>query len=311
RAQLGLLRLLFKAGDAAALINVHDAEAITLARVNKNGGQRDVSACGQVLVHHELVIHFVNVIAGEDDHMLTLLAADGINILVNGVGCTQVPVFAYALHGRQDFNEFTQLARHHGAPAFTDVAIQGERLVPREDIHPAQVGVDAVGERDVDNAVVTAEGERGLGRAARQGVEAFPGAAGQQYSESILHRVQGQIQRGTGLATELFMLAEKRKPGAAWATPGAKQRRSGHAASSTLMRSDFRKRTSWALMLNSGSTFFRRELTSSGASSWASSSRRLKPMVASSTRKMSNPSSLIFAITCAIWSDSEREPLMA
>src|SRR5262249_35893746 len=44
------------------------------------------------------------------------------------------------------------------------------------------------------------------------------------------------------------------------------------AASSMLMRSDFKKRTSWAVMVNSGSEFFRRELTSSGEGVRASSS---------------------------------------
>ena len=84
------------------------------------------------------------------------------------------------------------------------------------------------------------------------------------------------------------------------------------AASSTLMRNDFGKRTSLALMTNSGFGFpFLRVPTSSGEAGAPSSSRRLNPMVASRTRKISNPSSLILVITCAIWSDSEREPLMA
>src|SRR6476469_703363 len=76
-----------------------------------------------------------------------------------------------------------------------------------------------------------------------------------------------------------------------------------------LMRSDFRNLTSWALMLNSGSPVFLRVPTSSGAA--ASSSCLLKPIVASSTRKTSNPSSFILPIACAICSDSESDPLMA
>src|SRR5215831_9348900 len=49
------------------------------------------------------------------------------------------------------------------------------------------------------------------------------------------------------------------------------------------MRSDLRNLRSWALMLNSGSPVFLRVPTSSGAG--VSSSCLLKPMVASSTRK--------------------------
>src|ERR1044071_558023 len=105
------------------------------------------------------------------------------------------------------------------------------------------------------------------------------------------------------------MLAENRNPGAALLSAGTVSRGTGYEASSMLMRSDFRNLTSWALMLNSGSPVFLRVPTSSGAA--VSSSCLLKPIVASSTRKTSNPSSLILAMACAICSDSESDPLMA
>jgi len=54
-----------------------------------------------------------------------------------------------------------------GAPAFADVAVEAERLVLREDVDVAQVRVDAVGEGDVDDAILTAEGDGGFGAIAR------------------------------------------------------------------------------------------------------------------------------------------------
>src|SRR5262249_43176783 len=163
RAQAGALGLLFKTGDAAAAVDLHYAEVVGLTGINEDGGQGHVGAGGVVLVQHGLVVHFVDVIAGQDDHVLALLAANGIDVLVNGVGGAQVPVLAHALHGWQDLDELAQLPRHHRAPAFADVAVQRKRLVLGEDIHAAQVGVDAVGERDIDDAVVAAEGHGGLG----------------------------------------------------------------------------------------------------------------------------------------------------
>ncbi len=47
-----------------------------------------------------------------------------------------------------------------GAPALADVAVEGERLVLGEDVDVAEVGVDAVGEGDVDDAVLAGEGGR-------------------------------------------------------------------------------------------------------------------------------------------------------
>ncbi len=46
----------------------------------------DVRTRRDVLLEHFLVIHFVDVIAGEDEDVIRLLAADGINVLVDGVG---------------------------------------------------------------------------------------------------------------------------------------------------------------------------------------------------------------------------------
>ncbi len=62
-----------------------------------------------------------------------------------------------------------------------------ERLVLREDVDVPEIGVDAVGERDIDNAVLAGEGDRGLGSIASEGKETFAGATGQQNTKRISH----------------------------------------------------------------------------------------------------------------------------
>src|SRR5207248_4923829 len=98
------------------------------------------------------VVHFVDVIAGKNKNVLGLLGADRINILIHGVGGALVPRLADPLHRRQHFDELSHFATDD-VPAFTDMAVQGKRLVLGQDVDPAQVGVDAIGERDVDDAV--------------------------------------------------------------------------------------------------------------------------------------------------------------
>ena len=139
--------------------------------VGRNGqrGQRDFGVGLLVVVQHAAVVHLVDVVAAEDDHVLGLLAADRIDVLVHRVGRAHVPVGAGALHGRHQLEELAQLLRHNARPAFADVPVQRERLVLREDIHAAQAGIDAVGKRDIDDAVVSAEGNRRLGPVPRQG----------------------------------------------------------------------------------------------------------------------------------------------
>ena len=80
-------------------------------------------------------------------------------------------------------------------PAFADVAVERERLVLRQDVDPAQVGVDAVGERDVDDAVLAAKRNGRLGAIARQRKQPLTCATGQQYAESVFHLLHNSESR--------------------------------------------------------------------------------------------------------------------
>ena len=159
-----------------------------------------------MLVEHQPVVHLVDVIAREDQHVLGLLGADRVNVLVDGVGGAQVPVLAHPLHGRQDLDELAQVAGHD-VPALADVAVQRQRLVLGEDVNVAQVGVDAVGERDVDDAVVAAESDRRLGAVAGQGIQALPCSSGQQHSQRVFHLASASMTiQGLGDAPRVDFL---------------------------------------------------------------------------------------------------------
>ncbi len=140
-----------------------------------------------VVLQHPAVVHLVDVVAGKDDHVLRLLAADGIDVLVHSVCGAHVPVGAGALHGWQQLEELAQFLGHDAGPAFAHVPVERECLVLGEDVDLAQAGVDAVGEGDVDDAVMTAKGDGRFGAIASEWKEALPGPARQQYSESISH----------------------------------------------------------------------------------------------------------------------------
>ncbi len=74
-----------------------------------------------------------------------------------------------------------------GAPAFADVAVEREGLVLGEDVDVAKVGVDAVGEGDVDDAVLAGEGDGRLCAIAGEGEEPFASATGEQNTKGISH----------------------------------------------------------------------------------------------------------------------------
>jgi hypothetical protein len=140
-----------------------------------------------VVLQHAAVVHLVDVVAGEDDHVLGLLAADRVDVLVDRVGGAHIPVGAGALHGRQQLEELAQFLRHNARPPFADVPVQRQRLVLGQDEDLAQAGVDAVGERDVDDAVVPAKGHGRFGAIAGKRKEPFSGSARKQNSKCVSH----------------------------------------------------------------------------------------------------------------------------
>ena len=197
RAQVGGLGLLDEAGDLAVAGHLDHAEAIDLFGRDGQRGQGDVGPGVAVLLQHQAVVHLVDVVAGEDQHVAGLLRANGVDVLVDGVGCALVPRLRDALHGRQNLNELAQLVGHHRAPALADVPVQRERLVLGQDVNVAQVGVDAVGEGDVDDAVLAGEGHGRLGAVAGQGKEPFASATCKQHPERVSHGTYPPKQSAT------------------------------------------------------------------------------------------------------------------
>ena len=127
--------------------------------------QRDghVGAVVDVLDEHPLVVHLVDVVAGEHDDVLRRVAVDDVDVLEHGVGGARVPlVLGDALARRQDV-EALVAHRLQEVPAALQVADQAVRLVLRGHRDAADAGVERVGQREVDDARLAAEVDRGLG----------------------------------------------------------------------------------------------------------------------------------------------------
>ena len=186
-ADLGFFRFLFEAGDLAVGSDFHDAELRDLMGVDGERGEGDVGPSVDVLLEHEGVVHFVDVVAGEDDDVFGLFGADGVDVLVDGVCGALVPGLGDPLHGRQDLNELAELLGYDRAPTFTNVPVERKGLVLGEDIDVAKLGVDAVGEGEVDNAVLAGEGNGWLGAVAGKGEKTLASSTGEENTKRISH----------------------------------------------------------------------------------------------------------------------------
>ena len=177
-----------EAGQAVLVVDLEYAEPAGLLGGNLQHRQGGAGAAVAVEAQHLGVIHLVDVIAGQHDEMPRLLAQDGIEILVDGVGGAEVPVLADALLRAQNLDELAELVGHH-APPHAQVTAERERLVLQRDEDAAQPRIDAVAEGEVDDPVGTAEIHRRLRPFLGQRIEPFANPASQHHYESIVLHV--------------------------------------------------------------------------------------------------------------------------
>ena len=109
---------------------------------------------------------------------------DRVDVLVDRVGRPLVPVLGDPLLRRDHLDVLVELAAEE-LPALVDVPVQADGLVLRQDEDLAEVGVDAVGQREVDDPVDPAEGDGRLGPVARQGFQPGPPPPGQDDGQNV------------------------------------------------------------------------------------------------------------------------------
>ena len=106
---LGLGGLFLKPDDAPVPVGFDDTELLGGFRGgNFDGGDGDVGAGIDVLLKHSGVVHLVDVIAGKDEDELGALAADGVDVLINGVGSALIPLLRDAQLWGKHFDEFAE-----------------------------------------------------------------------------------------------------------------------------------------------------------------------------------------------------------
>ena len=84
-----------KIDDPVVLVHVQDTEGAGLLAGGRHRRHRQVRPLGQVEIQHGQVIHFIDVVAGEDKHVLGALLVQELQVLVDAVRRAPVP----AVHG--------------------------------------------------------------------------------------------------------------------------------------------------------------------------------------------------------------------
>ena len=139
-----------------------------------------------MVLHHCIVVHLVDVVTGQDQHVIGIILLDEGHVLVDGVGGAAVPVAALdGLVGGQNEHAAVgqvQIPRSAGA----DVAVQLQGHILGQHAHGINTAVGAVGQREVDDAVLAAIGNGRLGNLLGQDAQTAALAASQQHGNALL-----------------------------------------------------------------------------------------------------------------------------
>ena len=181
-------RLLVKFVNRAVRVRVQNTEAGSLLHrhfVNGDGAGRIVLL---VIRNHLGVIHLVDVVAAQHNHVIRIVALNKRYILVNGICRALVPVRAAALLVRLQ----NMYAGVHTVEiprlAGTDVFVQLERLILCQNTNGLNAGVHTVGKWKVDNTVLASKRNSRLCEVLGKNTETAATAACQQHCNYFLLR---------------------------------------------------------------------------------------------------------------------------
>ena len=181
-----ILGLLLEPHHPVFLVQLHEAEPGGGGPVHRIHRHGQVGLALAVKPHHAPEIHAVELVSGEDEKVPDVGQIKGVQVLANRVGRAQIPVLAgIALLGGQDF--------HEGGGK--DVRRVGSRHVPvqrsgielGQDENPAHPAVEAVGDGNVHQPVLGADGHRRLGAIPGEWIEAGATPSPQNDSQNIDH----------------------------------------------------------------------------------------------------------------------------
>ena len=126
---LGFGGLLFEFIDAAVLIGIHDTEAARLLDRHIDNGDGGGSVHLLVVVEHGAIVHLIDVVAGEDEHIVGIIAVDEVEVLVDGIGRALVPVGGLAALIRRQHHDTAAHAVKVPRLAVADILIEHQRLI--------------------------------------------------------------------------------------------------------------------------------------------------------------------------------------
>ena len=180
--------LLGEVNDLAGVINLHEAERRGALLIHGHSGDGDVSLGLSMLEDEGLVVHAVEVITGKDDVLVALGLVEEPDVLAHSIRGALEPVLVLGrlLRGEHLDETLAVVGADVVVVRLRKVSVERGGVELREAVHLVDVGVDAVGHGQVDEPVVGAKGNRGLGAGLGERIQAGARTTAEDDAEDIL-----------------------------------------------------------------------------------------------------------------------------
>jgi len=164
---------------------VHDAEAGGFRARHLEAADRDVGTALDMLSQHHLVVHLVDVVAGEKNDEFAGMRLDDVDVLIDRIGRAEVPHrLRDALAGGEDVKTLIALGAKE-VPAHLQMPDQAVGLVLRRDRDAANTRIHGIGKGKIDDARFAAKVDRGFGAPVGQLQKPAATAAGQNEGKRL------------------------------------------------------------------------------------------------------------------------------
>lgn len=177
--------------DLAVLVDIHHTESTGLLARDRETSDGDIRAGVDMLLEHDLVVHLVDVVAGENDDVLHPVAVDDVDVLGHRISGTHVPFRLFdALAGGEDVEELIALGTQE-VPSALHVPDQGVGLVLRGHGDAADARVHRIRQCEIDDAGLVTEVHRRFRTTVGELLEATAAAPGETKAIAWLDRRGG------------------------------------------------------------------------------------------------------------------------
>ena len=169
------------------VISVHQAETLGLSSIHRQGTDAHISAAGDVVIHEGAVVHPVELVAGKDQVVVHIPLLKQPLVFAHRIGGAFKP--ARALGGLLRSQHLHETLAEAGGEvvALGEVPVEGGAVELRQHVHLVDAGVDAITDRNINQAILAGQRHSGLGAHLGERIEARAGSAAENDRQNALH----------------------------------------------------------------------------------------------------------------------------